>query len=188
MKSIIRKFALAMVFALCGGVFVANAQKLGYVDLQDIMVAMPEYRKANADMEKYQKQLEDDLGKLQEEFQSKYKAYELNGSTLTPTMRESKEKELRQLQERIQEFQQSAMEDSRKKEAELLKPIVEKAKSAIGQVAKEMGYTYIFDSNSGGMLYKPESEDITMSVKKKLGIADVPPPAQKPGSPVAPKK
>ena len=61
MKRIIRKVALAMVFALCGGVFVANAQKLGYVDLQEVMVAMPEYKKANTDMEKYQKQLEEDL-------------------------------------------------------------------------------------------------------------------------------
>ena len=141
MKSIIRKFALAMVLALCGGVFVANAQKLGNVDLQEVMVAMPEYKKANTDMEKYQKQLEDDLGKLQQEFQTKYKSYEEEGTKLSPTMREFKEKELRQLQERIQEFQQTAQEDSRKKEAELLKPIVEKAKNAIGQVAKDVGYT-----------------------------------------------
>ena len=61
MKRIIRKAALAMVFALCGGFFVANAQKLGYVDLQEVMVAMPEYKKANTDMEKYQKQLEEDI-------------------------------------------------------------------------------------------------------------------------------
>ncbi|MFY7732314.1 MAG: OmpH family outer membrane protein [Bacteroidia bacterium] len=187
MKSIIRKFALAMVFALCGGVFVANAQKLGYVDLQEVMVAMPEYKKANTDMEKYQKQLEDDLGKLQQEFQTKYKSYEEEGTKLSPTMREFKEKELRQLQERIQEFQQTAQEDSRKKEAELLKPIVEKAKSAIGQVAKEVGYTYVFDSNTAGMLYKPEGDDVTVLVKKKLGIVDAP-PAPKTVAPVAPKK
>ena len=184
MKSIIRKFALAMVFALCGGVFVANAQKLGYVDLQEVMVAMPEYKKANTDMEKYQKQLEDDLGKLQQEFQTKYKSYEEEGTKLSSTMREFKEKELRQLQERIQEFQQSAQEDSRKKEAELLKPIVEKAKSAIGQVAKEVGYTYVFDSNTAGMLYKPEGDDVTALVKKKLGIVDAPPAPKT----VAPKK
>ena len=184
MKRIIRKVALAMVFALCGGVFVANAQKLGYVDLQEVMLAMPEYKKANSDMEKYQKQLEDDLGKLQQEFQTKYKSYEEEGTKLSPTMREFKEKELRQLQERIQEFQQSAQEDSRKKEAELLKPIVEKAKSAIGQVAKEVGYTYVFDSNTAGMLYKPEGDDVTTLVKKKLGIVDAPPAPKT----VAPKK
>jgi len=187
MKNIMRKFALAMVFALCGGVFVANAQKLGYVDLQEVMVAMPEYKKANADMEKYQKQLEDDLGKLQEEFQTKYKAYETSQTTMSPTMREFKEKELRQLQERIQEFQQSAVEDSRKKEAELLKPIVEKAKAAIAQVAKESGYAYVFDSNTAGMLYKPEGDDVTAMVKKKLGIVDAP-PAPKTATPVTPKK
>ncbi|MES2380520.1 MAG: OmpH family outer membrane protein [Bacteroidota bacterium] len=184
MNRMIRKFALAMVFALCGGVFVANAQKLGYVDLQEIMVAMPEYKKANSDMEKYQKQLEDDLAKLQQEFKTKYEDYEKNTPT-TPTMREFKEKELRDLQARIQEFQQSAVEESRKKEADLLKPIVEKAKQAIAQVAKDAGYTYVFDSNTAGMLYKPEGDNITDSVKKKLGIVDAPPTAPKP---TAPKK
>ena len=100
-------------------------------------------------------------------------------------MREFKEKELRQLQERIQEFQQSAQEESRKKEADLLKPIVEKAKTAIAQVAKEVGYSYVFDANSAGMLYKPEGDNITPAVKKKLGLVDAPiaPPRQ-----VAPQK
>ncbi len=185
MKRIIRKAALAMVFALCGGFFVANAQKLGYVDLQEVMVAMPEYKKANTDMEKYQKQLEEDLGKLQVEFKTKYEDFEKSANTTTATMREFKEKELRQLQERIQEFQQSAQEESRKKEADLLKPIVEKAKNAIAQVAKEVGYSYVFDANSAGMLYKPEGDNITPSVKKKLGLVDAPiaPPRQ-----VAPQK
>ena len=187
MRMIIKKLALAMVFALCGGVFVANAQKIGYVDLQEVMVNLPEYKKANTDMEKYQKQLEDDLVKLQQEFKTKYEAYEKEGSTATATMREFKEKELRQLQERIQEFQQSAQEESRKKEADLLKPIVEKAKAGIAQVAKEMNYSYIFDSNSSGMLYKPEGDDVTALVKKKLGLVDAAAaPAPKPA--VAPKK
>jgi len=188
MKSIVRKFAMAIVFALCGGVFVANAQKIGYVDLQEIMVNMPEYKKANTDMEKYQKQLEDDLMKLQAEFKTKYEEYEKNANTLTPTMREFKEKELRQLQERIQEFQQSAQEDSRKKEADLLKPIVEKAKEAIAQVAKESNYTYIFDSNTAGMLYKPEGDNVTTLVKKKLGLVDTPPAPQGAPKPVVTPK
>ena len=143
------------------------------------------YKKANTDMEKYQKQLEEDLGKLQAEFKTKYEDFDKSANTTTATMREFKEKELRQLQERIQEFQQSAQEESRKKEADLLKPIVEKAKNAIAQVAKEVGYSYIFDANSAGMLYKPEGDNITPSVKKKLGLVDAPiaPPRQ-----VAPQK
>jgi outer membrane protein len=74
------------------------------------------------------------------------------------------------MQTRIQEFQQSAQENMRKKEAELLKPIIEKAKNAISQVAKEAGYSYVFDSSTSGFLYKPESDNVIALVKKKLGI------------------
>lgn len=70
----------------------------------------------------------------------------------------------------IQEFQQSAQENIRKKEAELLKPIIEKAKTAIGQVAKESGYSYIFDSSVAGFLYKPDGDNVLPKVKTKLGI------------------
>jgi outer membrane protein len=58
----------------------------------------------------------------------------------------------------------------RKKEADLLKPIIEKAKTAIAQVAKESGYSYIFDSSIAAFLYKPETDNVIASVKKKLGI------------------
>jgi hypothetical protein len=63
------------------------------------------------------------------------------------------------------------------------------AAPVIAQVAKEMNYSYIFDSNSSGMLYKPEGDDVTALVKKKLGLVDAPPaaaPTPKPA--VAPKK
>jgi outer membrane protein len=59
----------------------------------------------------------------------------------------------------------------RKKEQELLKPIIEKAKKAISDVAKESGYAYVLDSSPGSpLLVKPEGDNIMNLVKKKLGI------------------
>jgi outer membrane protein len=89
---------------------------------------------------------------------------------LNEAIRDLKQKELQDMQSRIQEFQQAAQENIRKKEADLLKPIIEKAKTAISQVAKEGSYSYIFDSSVAGFLYKPEGDNVLPAVKKKLGI------------------
>lgn len=165
LKSLVALFA---VLVLAGSS--ANAQKLGYVDLQELMQLMPEYKKANTDMEAYGKTLEDELKIMSDEFQKKVAEYQKNEKTMNEAIKDVKQKELQDMQNRIQEFQQSAQENIRKKEAELLKPIIEKAKTAIGQVAKENGYSYIFDSSAAGFLYKPDGDNVMAKVKLKLGI------------------
>jgi outer membrane protein len=90
---------------------------------------------------------------------------------MADAIKDLKQKELRDMQSRIQEFQESAQENVRKKETELLKPIIEKAKTTIAATAKEGGYTYVFDSSPGTpLLYKPEGDNLMGAVKKKLGI------------------
>lgn len=148
----------------------ARAQKLGYIDLQELMQLMPEYKKANTEMENYGKTLEDELKRLSDEFQKKLSDYQKNEKTMTELRKEIMQKELQDMQSRMQEFQQDAQEKIRKKESELLKPIIEKAKNAISQVAKEKGYSYIFDSSMAGFLYKPDGDNVMAEVKKKMGI------------------
>ena len=93
-----------------------------------------------------------------------------NEKTLPDAIKEVKQKELQDMQGRIQEFQQSAQENIRKRESELLKPIIEKAKTAIAAVAKEGAYSYVFDSSAAGFLYKPDGDNMLAKVKTKLGI------------------
>ena len=169
MKTLVRSIvALFAVMILASSS--ASAQKIGYVDLQELMQLMPEYKKANTDMESFGKSLEDELKKMSDEFQKKLLDYQKNEKTMPEAIKEVKQKELQDMQNRIQEFQQSAQENMRKKEADLLKPIIEKAKTAIAQVAKESGYSYIFDSSIAAFLYKPETDNVIASVKKKLVI------------------
>ena len=56
------------------------------------------------------------------------------------------------------------------KEQELLQPLIERAKTAINEVAKEKGYTYILDTGTGVVVFFDDTDDITPFVKKKLGI------------------
>ena len=170
MTNKVSKIAMALTLMFCLGLMKVSAQKIGYVDLQEIMTLMPEYKKANTDMESFSKSLQDELKKINDDFQTKYAYFEKNEEKLKGIVKEDKQKELQSIQVRIQEFQQSAEENARKKEAELLKPIIEKAKTAIGAVAKESGYGYVMDSNTAGFLYKPEGDNLSGLVKKKLGL------------------
>jgi len=51
-----------------------------------------------------------------------------------------------------------------------LQPIIDKAKKAIDDVAKDGNYTLILDSSVGVVLYSIDGDDILPAVKKKLGI------------------
>jgi outer membrane protein len=188
MTSIIRKSLLALAIFAFGAMTVQAQNKFGYVEFQELLPEMSEYKKANTEMEAYGKQLQDELKKMYSDYERKVEEYQKNQAKMADAIREMREKELKDMQTRIQEFQETAQENMRKKEQELLKPIIEKAKKAIADVAKEGGYTYIFDSSPGTpLLYKPEGDDVINLVRKKLSISDTPAPAKPAGS-GAPKK
>jgi outer membrane protein len=113
------------------------------------------------------------LEQLQVEFNKKYEDY--NKLTQEPTSSElilkTKEDELRSLQERIQTFQQQAEQDLGNQRTTLFKPIQDKAVKAVNDVAAENGFTYIFDTAGGALVYtSPDSQDILALVKAKLGL------------------
>jgi outer membrane protein len=89
---------------------------------------------------------------------------------MSDLIRQTKERELQDMGARIQEFQENAEKKLQDRQQEVLKPIIDRAKKAIEDVAKENGYTYIFDTSVGALLYQQDSEDILPLVKKKLGL------------------
>jgi outer membrane protein len=171
MKKTIITMAIALIATFFGASQSIAQNKFAYIDFQELMQLMPEYKKATSDMEAFSKTLQDELKKMSEEFEKKYTDYQKQQATMSEAIRGLREKELRDMQSRIQDFQETAQDDARKKEQDLLKPIIEKAKATIAQVAKEGNYTYVFDSSPGTpLLYKPDGDNIMAAVKKKLGI------------------
>ena len=131
---------------------------------------MNEYKEANTQMEAYAKDLQAQMETIQVEFNNKLQEYQKAESTMTDAVRQLKEKELTDLQNRIREFQQVAQQDIQKKQAELMEPIEKKANEAIQEVAKAGGYAVILET--GIMIFFDEAQvkDISAEVKTKLGI------------------
>lgn len=167
-------FLLLVVVLMSGMISTGYSQakgKFGHIDSGKLLGLMPDRDKAQKQLQAYSKQLEDQLTAMQTEMQGKYNEYLSKKDSLSPVLLKTKETELQDLQTRIQDFQTSAQQDLQKKEQELLQPIIEKARTAIQKVAKEKGYSYVFDTSTGILLYWPEdSDDLLPDVKKALGL------------------
>ena len=164
------------VLALALGMIVsfgASAQqKIGHINADELLQMMPETKAAQEQLETYGKQLEKELGDMETELDTKYRAFVDNQAVLTTLAKQTKQQELQQLQQRIQEYSQNAQQELQNKQVELLTPIIEKATKAVQDVAKENNYSYILDSSQSKavVIYQTESTDIMPLVKKKLGL------------------
>lgn len=150
--------------------FAQVKQKFGHIDSNELLKLMPGRDSATAKITAYAKTLENQLKGMQNELETKYQDYLSMEPNLTDLIKQTKQKELQDIQTRIEAFQQSAQDDLEKKQNEILKPIIDKAKAAIEKVSKENQYTYIFDAGMGVLLYSEPTLDILPLVKKELGL------------------
>lgn len=171
MRHLLTFFIVGAIITIAGVKATAQNFKFGHINSQELMAAMPERDSAEAKIKKHGQSIQDQVEELEVEFRKKYQDYTQKISTFTDAIREMKEKELREMQQRAQEFQQAAEQDYQRFQAETMKPVIEKADVAIKKVAKANGFTYVFDTSYGVLLYYSEqSTDILPLVKKELGI------------------
>ncbi len=168
-----KKFSLIIVFTLLVSFTMVGQQtklKIGHLNTNDLMQVMPGRDSAEQALNNYAQNLQKQLETMVNEFQSKYNDYLANETQFIDAVKQIKQKELVDLQTRIQDFQEEAQNLLSKKEQELMQPLIDKAKKAIDEVAKEKGFTYILDTGTGAVLYWDGGEDIMIYVKEKLGI------------------
>jgi outer membrane protein len=176
--------AIVLIFTigLLANAFQADAQsKIGYISLQELISAMPEYKKAQAEMQDYQKALVQQGNDYQQAFMLKQKSMADDSSKWTSAVKEVKKKELNELYIKWTNFvNQEAQQMMNQHEQELLAPIQDKAVTTSQAVAKENGYTYILPKEQ--LIAFPAADDILQLVFKKLNIAPAtaaPAPAKK---------
>lgn len=150
----------------------ASAQTLGRVNFNELVMLMPEMDQAREVIAASQKEAEETYSAMVEEYQSKATQYQQKQSTWTAAIRESKERELYDMQNRIQEFQSNIAQELQQQQQKLMAPINEKAQKAVADLAKAKGLTVLFDVSQA--LYFDESKvvDLTAEARKALNIAD----------------
>ena len=150
----------------------ASAQKIGRVSFNELYLLAPEADAVREQLNAMQKEAVETLTSMQEEAQTKYSQYQQKASTWTAAIKEAKEKELTDISNRIQEFQQTISMELQQKEAELYNPIIEKARKTVQDLAKAQGVVAVFDSSSAIYFDDNGVVDLTPAARKALGIKD----------------
>lgn len=159
-------------FVFLSATTIVNAQspKFGHINSAELLQQMPSTKAADSSLQKYAKELDSQYKTMVTEYQTKLQTFQSGSDVMADAVKQSKIKELTDLESRIQDFQDSAQESVQKKKQELYTPIIDKAEKAIKEVAKEKNYSYILDTSTGTVLFAQDSDDITKFVKEKLGM------------------
>ena len=167
MKKVILVIATALI-----GVAAMAQPKFAHVNLSELIQLMPEADDARTKLEASSVEAQETFQAMVDEYQAKYNTYSQKASTWTPAIRESKEKELMEIQQRIQDFDQSIQKEMADMQQMLMAPIQKKAMDTINALAKEGGYIYVFDRNSLLFIDEAQSVDLTPAARKALGIKE----------------
>ena len=165
----LKKIALLLLLIAPMSVF---AQKFGHVKFAEILTVMPEYTKAQTDIQAQQKQYEDEMKRASDELTKKFTEYQQEQANLPKNIQDRRQKELQELNEKGMHFQADAQQQLQIAYAEMMEPIYKKIDDAIKAVGQEGGYVYIFDLNRTDIPFVNESlsTDVTPAVKGKLGL------------------
>lgn len=152
------------------------AQKFAHFDYATIMQAMPEFKKAQTEMEAIGKQYREELQNMEREINTKIEKFQSEVTDKTPeNIRNRRAQEIQDLQQRYQQAAQDneqAFDEARQKK---FQPITQKVMDAVNAIAKEGNFVYIVDKNAsqqaGIVINEALSEDVTKRIAAKLGIS-----------------
>lgn len=146
------------------------AQKFGVVNQGDIVQAMPEYTKAQTDLQAESKVFEDELKRMQDELQKKAEAFDKEQASLPDAIKARRQNELQEMYQKIQQYNQDASQSLQQSEQTKMAEISEKLSKAIDEVGQSGGFTCIFMEGSMPFISKTQCTDVTAQVKAKLGL------------------
>lgn len=149
------------------------AQKMGYVDTDYILGRIPEYKAAQAEMDKTSVDWQKEIEVKYAEIDKLYKIYQAESVLLTEDMRKKRENEIINKEKEAKELQKSRFGvdgELFKKRMELVKPIQDKVYSAVKQVAERAGLAFIFDkAGQVSLLYSNNKYDKSEDVLTFMG-------------------
>ncbi|MDR2584672.1 MAG: OmpH family outer membrane protein [Prevotellaceae bacterium] len=161
-----KKYAIFISLFCCfAAVVQAQTPKFGHINVQELVDLMPERDSAVVSYQKYFAQTEETFVGMQNELQMKYAEYQQKNATWTAAILETKQREIQEINSRLEAFRENASQDLEQMQTILFAPVYNKANDAIKKVAKDLGLIYVF--NSTGMPYIDDTQSIHLLDKAK---------------------
>ena len=161
-------FVVAASLLLCAAAWAQP--KFAHVNFSELVQLMPESDQARATLQASSKEAQDTYQGMVDEYNNKLNQYTEKVNSMTQAIKESKERELTDIQVRIQQFSQSIQQELAQQEQQLMAPIYKKAQDTVNDLAKKGGYIYVFDRTSILYIDESQSTDLTPAARKVLNI------------------
>ena len=163
-----KRIIIIAAMALMSVAATAQETKIAYVDFNEVIMLMPEMDAARATLEENSKTNEEILMSMYEEYQTKMQQYQQKAETWTPAIRESKEREIMEIQSRFEQTQQSLQMELQQLQQNLQAPIYEKAQKTVNDLAKAQGIAFVFEKSS--MLYVDPAQGIDLTPEARTAL------------------
>jgi len=171
MKTLILTLSFAWLILFGHEIHAQDTLRIGHLNTEAILQSMPENDSARTMLNKDRAELENMLQQMETEYQRILTDYRDNLTSYSELIRNNKESEILDMQDKIQSFQQNATLQLQQRNMELFQPIYDKLQKAIDAVAFRHQFTYVLDVSQGGVVYvSGNSQNIDSLVLRELGI------------------
>lgn len=145
--------------------------KVAFVNSRAILAAVPEYQQAESAFARELESFREEVSRLQLQLDSAVREYDQQSVVLSPSAKQAKERELRQLDQRLQQRSGELQQRAEVRQQELLEPIQQRVNAIIEGIRAEGNYAFIFDVGAPGIVAADRSLDLTRAVLQRLGAS-----------------
>lgn len=166
----IKQYAILLLILFCSQFLYAQTTlKIGHVNIQELVQKHPAADSIRAVLENETKDMEKMYGEMIAEHDKKLGLFEKEKVGYSDFVRQTKEKELIEMAQKIQEYNQNAQQQLQKRNMELLQPLYQQINSTIKEIADSNLLTYVLDISNGAVAYvAPNSQDLNPAIMEKL--------------------
>ena len=161
-------------YALIAALLVASASSaqsiVAHVNVDSLLVQMPEYKLAQEALQTEQAKFESEAKEMNAELEKGAQALQANAATWTELRQRQEQTRLQEMYNNIQEYMQQAQSQLQQKEVELVTPVLEKLQAAINAVAETKKFSYVLDASQskGQVVYAKGGINIGGDVRAYL--------------------
>ena len=163
----LKSLLIAAVLFLGANNSIQAQAKMAHVDVNELISKMPAMLDAQKQLEKLSGTYDAEYKTMVEEYQNKLKKYDQEASTVTDVINQARQTEVQDLTKRITDYRDNAQKELQKKEADMVKPLMDKIKASISKIGKAKGFQYVLNIAD---LLLADGPDLTADVKKDLGF------------------
>ncbi len=144
--------------------------KIAFINSRQVLQQTPGYQTAESTFNRDLQRFQDEVQKLQHQFDSTVQAFDQQAIALSPAAKQAKQKELQQLQQRLEQRSTELRQKAQQREQELLQPIQERVNAVIKGLRAEGNYALIFDADAPGsnIVAADPALDLTPKVLQRL--------------------